>query len=175
MLYLNLFKEFFITGLFSFGGGYSTLPFLLHIAEKHAWYSSLDLTKMLAISAITPGPVGVNVATFAGFKTAGLLGAICATFSLALPAFFIVLIVSNLIEKFKSNCFVQSVIEVLMPTAFAMLCFVIISMIKSAQLNPISITLLALLILLGTKNKLQPIFCFLISGLAGVIIMTINQ
>ena len=75
-----LFIEFFQVGVFSFGGGYATLPFLYDIAEKYHWYSSSQLTDMLAIASITPGPVGVNVATYAGFTTSGIIGAFISTF-----------------------------------------------------------------------------------------------
>ena len=75
----QLFLQFFHVGVFSFGGGYATLPFLYDIADKFHWYSAKQLTDMLAISSITPGPVGVNVATFAGFTTAGILGSLVAT------------------------------------------------------------------------------------------------
>ena len=91
--YLKLFLEFFHIGLFSFGGGYATLPFLYHIADVQKWYTTKQLSDMIALSSITPGPVGVNVATFAGFSTAGIDGAAIATISVILPSFIIVIIV----------------------------------------------------------------------------------
>ena len=106
MLYLQLFLQFFHVGVFSFGGGYATLPFLYDIAEKYHWYSSKQLTDMLAISSITPGPVGVNMATFAGFTTSGILGALIATSAIVLPSFIIVTIVSKLLDV---RCCQQSV------------------------------------------------------------------
>ena len=75
-LYFFLYFEFFKIGLFSLGGGYATLPFLYHMSEQYHWFSPVELTQMLAISSITPGPVGLNVATYAGFKTAGIIGSI---------------------------------------------------------------------------------------------------
>ena len=78
MLYLQLFWQFFQIGIFSFGGGYATMPFLYEIADKFHWYSPSELTNMLAVSSITPGPVGVNVATFAGFNSGGVLGSVLA-------------------------------------------------------------------------------------------------
>ena len=102
-LYLQLFLQFFHVGVFSFGGGYATLPFLYDIAEKFHWYTPKQLTDMLAISSITPGPVGVNVATFAGFTTSGILGALIATTAVILPSFIIVTIISKALDKFKTN------------------------------------------------------------------------
>ena len=102
MIYFNLLYEFFKTGLFSFGGGYATLPFLYHISETYHWFSAKQLTDMIAVSSITPGPLGVNVATFAGFVTSGLLGALVATTAVVLPSYIIVILVSKLLE-FDNN------------------------------------------------------------------------
>ena len=98
-LYLQLFLQFFHVGIFSFGGGYATLPFLYNIANNFHWYTTKQLTDMLAIASITPGPVGINVATFAGFTTSGILGAIIATTAIILPSFIIVTIVSRMLDK----------------------------------------------------------------------------
>ena len=94
MIYLNLFLHFFYIGLFSFGGGYATLPFLYHLAEIKQWFTVQQLSDMIAIASITPGPVGINVATFAGFTTTGILGALIATTSIILPSFILILIIS---------------------------------------------------------------------------------
>ena len=94
MIYLQLVFEFFKIGLFSFGGGYATIPFLYHISKEFGWYTFDELTQMTAVASITPGPVGVNVATFAGFTTSGVLGALLATTAVILPSFIIVSIVT---------------------------------------------------------------------------------
>lgn len=86
MVYIQLFYEFFKTGLFSFGGGYATLPFLYHISDTYGWYTSKQLSDMIAVSSITPGPLGVNVATFSGYATSGILGAFIATGAVILPS-----------------------------------------------------------------------------------------
>ena len=86
MIYIHLFAEFFKIGLFSFGGGYATIPFLYHISQVYNWYSLDELTQMVAVASITPGPVGINVATYAGLKSAGLLGSALATGAEMLPA-----------------------------------------------------------------------------------------
>ena len=102
-LFIQLFLQFFHVGVFSFGGGYATLPFLYDIAEKYHWYSAKQLTDMLAISSITPGPIGVNVATFAGFATSGILGSLIATTAIILPSYIIVTIVYKVLDKFRTN------------------------------------------------------------------------
>ena len=88
MIYLQLVLEFFKIGLFSFGGGYAAIPILYHISEVYKWYSLDELTQMVAVASITPGPVGINVATYAGLKSAGILGSLLATTSEMLPSLF---------------------------------------------------------------------------------------
>ncbi|MBR6126701.1 chromate transporter, partial [bacterium] len=94
MIYLQLFYEFFKIGLFSFGGGYATIPFLFHISEVYNWYSLQELSQITAVASVTPGPVGINAATYAGLKTAGLFGAFVATFAEVLPSLILVIFVS---------------------------------------------------------------------------------
>ena len=87
--YLLLSMEFFKIGLFTFGGGYASLPFLYEIVEKYAWFTNEQLTQLIAISGLTPGPIGLNMATFAGFNTLGISGAVLASFALIMPMVFI--------------------------------------------------------------------------------------
>ena len=86
MVYLQLFVEFFKTGLLAVGGGLATLPFLKEIAQTYSWFSVSQLTDMIAISESTPGPIGINMSTYAGFHAAGIPGAIVSTLSLVLPS-----------------------------------------------------------------------------------------
>ena len=144
MIYLELFMEFFHIGLFSFGGGYATLPFLFHIAETKDWYTTKQLTDMIAVSSITPGPVGVNVATFAGYTTSGILGSIIATTSVVLPSIIIVIIISKLLEQFKHNEYVKSIIYTLKPAGCGLLAAVGVNMF----LNDMSLYGIILFILL---------------------------
>lgn len=167
MIYWKLFLEFFHIGLFSFGGGYATLPFLYHIAEVQKWYTAKQLTDMIAISSITPGPVGVNVATFAGFATSGVLGAFVATTSIILPSYILAIIVSKLLEKFKQNKGVQAAIYALKPAGCGLLAAVGINMF----INDISIwgaVLFAILFMLSFTKKRDPLFILAISAIAGL-------
>ena len=86
--------EFFKTGLLSVGGGLATLPFLYSMADRYPWFDRAQLSDMIAVSESTPGPMGVNMATYAGYTTHGLLGAVLATFFLALPSIIVILIVA---------------------------------------------------------------------------------
>ncbi|HIV67757.1 MAG TPA: chromate transporter [Candidatus Butyricicoccus stercorigallinarum] len=109
MVYLQLFIEFFKTGLLAVGGGLATLPFLKEIAQTHSWFTINQLTDMIAISESTPGPIGVNMATYAGFHAAGVSGAVTATLSLILPSYIVILIVARFMEKFRNSPLVNNV------------------------------------------------------------------
>ena len=113
MIGLHLFVEFFKIGLFSVGGGYATLPFLYRLIDVYGWYSTVDLTNMIAISLLTPGPVGVNMATFAGFKTMGIFGGVLATFSIVLPSYLIVIFVSKLLKTSSESIWTKSILHTL--------------------------------------------------------------
>ena len=166
--YLKLFLEFFHIGLFSFGGGYATLPFLYHIADVQKWYTTKQLSDMIALSSVTPGPVGVNVATFAGFTTGGIEGAAIATFALILPSFIIVLSISKLLDKFKENKYIQSVIYVLKPAGCGLLAAVGVDMFVN-NINLFGMFLLAGLFFASLTEKREPIFYLAVSGFVGLI------
>ena len=171
MTYFYLIKEFFKIGILSFGGGYATLPFLYHIAEKYHWYSVDELTQMLAISAITPGPVGVNMATYAGMKTQGIFTAILATVSIILPSLFIVIAISKLLKKFSENFYVKAAIYGLKPASCALISAVAIRLIISEITNIIqTATFLILLSLIFTTKK-SPVFYLALSGVFSIILM----
>lgn len=170
MIYLQLFLEFFKIGLFSFGGGYATIPFLYHIAVEYAWYSVEELTQMVAVASITPGPVGINVATYAGLKSAGVLGSILATTAEMLPSLILVIIVSKLLKKFSDNFYVKAIIETLKPISCALLTSVAIGLLKPAASDLKSMVLLAVFLLLSWKSKKDPIFYILIAALVGIIL-----
>lgn len=169
MIYLQLFFEFFKIGLFSFGGGYATIPFLYHISQAYNWYSLEELTQMVAVASITPGPVGINVATYAGLKSAGIFGSALATTAEILPSLFLVIIVSKLLKKFSDNFYVKSTIETLKPISCALLTSVAIGLLKPELRDVKAMILLAVLILISWKSKRDPLFYILISAVIGVI------
>lgn len=115
MIYLQLFLEFCKTGLFAIGGGLATLPFLYELADKYNWYTTHMLADMIAISESTPGAIGINMSTYAGYNAGGILGGIIATLSLTFPSIVIIIIVAQILEKFNENKYVQSVFSVLRP------------------------------------------------------------
>lgn len=169
MIYLLLGIEFFKIGLFSFGGGYATLPFLYDTAVRYGWYTIRELTNMTAVASITPGPVGINVATYAGIKTAGIFGAVIATISEIIPSLILVIIVSKLLKKFSDNFYVKTLLETLKPIGCALLTSVAVGLIKPEITDIKGLILLAVLLLLSWKSKKDPLFYMLIGGLAGIL------
>ena len=108
MIYLQLFWEFFKPGLFAVGGGLATLPFLYDMAGRTGWFTASQLADMLAVSESTPGPIGVNMATYVGFTSAGPLGAVVATVGLVTPSVIIILIVAAVLNAFRENRWVKA-------------------------------------------------------------------
>lgn len=116
MTYLLLFYEFFKTGLFAVGGGLATLPFLYDMAARHPeWFTTSQLADMVAVSESTPGPLGVNMATYVGFITGGLPGALVATIGLVAPSIIIILIVAAFLKRFRDSKLVNAVFYGLRP------------------------------------------------------------
>ena len=107
MMLLRLFWEFFKIGLFAVGGGMATIPFLYDLSDRTGWFTYTQLADMIAISESTPGPMGSNMATYTGFTSMGVLGGIAAVAGLVTPSIIIFFIVSNILEKFKTNKYVQ--------------------------------------------------------------------
>jgi len=108
MIYLQLFWEFFKTGLFAVGGGLATLPFLYDMSAKTGWFTQLDLTNMIAVGESTPGPIGVNMATYVGYVTAGIPGGVIATLGLVTPSIIVIMIVAAILKSFRENRYVSS-------------------------------------------------------------------
>ena len=117
MIYLQLFWEFFKTGLFAIGGGLATLPFLQEMGQRTGWFTTHQLTDMLAVSECTPGAIGINMATYAGFRTAGLPGAICSTIGIITPSIIVIIIVAGILKKFQDNKYVQALFYGLRPAS----------------------------------------------------------
>lgn len=135
MIFLQLFYEFFKTGLFAVGGGLATLPFLEDISQRTGWFTSAQLADMLAISESTPGPIGVNMATYVGFETAGILGSLCATVGLVMPSVIIIILISKVLEKFRTNTYVEAAFYGLRPASVAMVASAGIGVAMTTLLN----------------------------------------
>lgn len=188
MIFLHLFIEFFKAGLFAIGGGLATIPFLQDIARKYDWFTEAELTDMIAISESTPGPIGVNMATYAGYRAGfseggvllGILGGLTATLSLILPSIIVVLIIAGFLQKFKENKIVKNTFYVLRPAVIGMLAVtligvafpIFINISGTAVLEIVNLKAIVLfaLILFGVlKFKKHPILYIGIGALAGIL------
>ncbi len=125
MIYLRLFYEFFKTGLFAVGGGMATIPFLYNMADATGWFTRMDVANMIALGESTPGPIGVNMATYVGYLTGmsegglpfALLGAVVATLGLITPSIIIILIIASFLKSFRNNRYVESAFYGLRPAS----------------------------------------------------------
>ena len=124
----RLFIEFFTTGLLAFGGGMATLPFLYDMGDRTGWFTSKDVLQMLAVSESTPGPIGVNMATYVGFTVLsgyGIFGAVFGglftTLSLVLPSVIVILIISRILKRFKDSPVVAAVFVAIRPASLALI------------------------------------------------------
>lgn len=188
MILLRLFWEFFKTGLFAVGGGMATLPFLYDMAAKTGWFTAGNLADMIAVSESTPGPIGVNMATYVGFHTAGIPGAVIATLGLITPEIILILLIARVLRQFRQNKTVDAAFYGLRPCSVALIAAAGLLVVKVALFhveawqesgalgdlfNWKAIALAALLVVLTRYvkplKKLHPIFFILGSALVGVV------
>lgn len=178
ILYLQLFLEFFKTGLFAIGGGLATLPFLHEISEKTGWFTTQDISNMIAISESTPGPIGINMSTYVGFLTGGLPGAVIATLALITPSIIIIEIISKVLEKFKESKVVKYVFYGIRPASTALIFVAGISVIRTAllfegetfKINYIAVIMCVALFAAIRKYKVHPLVYIAVSAVLGVIL-----
>ncbi|MBR2829851.1 MAG: chromate transporter [Solobacterium sp.] len=186
MIYLQLFWEFFKIGLFAVGGGMATLPFLQKLAVTSGWYSQALITDMIAVSESTPGPIGVNMATYVGCSVAGVGGGIVATLGVITPAIIIVNIVSTYLEKFRESSIVESMFYGLRPAVTGLIAAAGFSVVEAAMLHTdifaethnimdlIELKKLIWFVLMFAvirKYKPHPILCIAVSAAAGIILL----
>ena len=139
MIYLKLFWEFFKTGLFAVGGGMATIPFLYDLSDKTGWFTHNDLANMIAVGESTPGPIGVNMATYVGFLTGmrdngiltAILGAVTATLGLITPSVIVILIIAAILKSFRDNKYVNSAFYGLRPASTGLITAAGITVIMS--------------------------------------------
>ena len=135
MIYLQLFFEFFKTGLFAIGGGLATVPFLTDMGARTGWFSSGDLANMIAISESTPGPMGVNMATYVGFHTGGIVGGVIATLGLVCPSIIVILIIAGFLKKFRESRKVDGVFYGIRPASTALISAALVEVCAIALVN----------------------------------------
>lgn len=174
MIYIELFIEFFKIGIFSVGGGLATLPFLSKLVDTKGWYTVSELTNMLAISESTPGPIGVNMATYVGFHIANVLGALVATFALVLPSYIIIIIISNFLSKFKNSPYVINIFNIIRPVVTGLIGVSFITIFNTAifslGFDTKKIIIFLLIFFLISKYKKHPIVYVGVGAILGFIL-----
>lgn len=178
--YIILFLEFFKTGLFAIGGGMATLPFLYELV-KYNWYTMPELMDMIAVAESTPGPIGVNMATYAGFRAGGILGSVTATAGLVMPSVIIVILVFKILEKFRSAPMVDHAFYGLRPAVAGLITVACSELFKLTMLKEItngfwSVFDYKALILFGILavcvfkfKKIHPVVFIAIGAVSGII------
>lgn len=183
-LYLQLFWEFFKTGLFAVGGGMATLPFLYDISDQTGWFTHTQLADMIAVSESTPGPIGVNMATYVGYVSGGIGGAVVATLGLITPSVIVILVIAAFLKTFRDSKYVAAAFYGLRPASTALIAAALVSVARitffAGDFSPDGITInwkaivlaAALMVLTrrtpGVKNW-HPIVFIAFSALVGVI------
>lgn len=184
MILLRLYWEFFKIGLFSVGGGMATLPFLYDMSDRTGWFTYDQIADMLAVSESTPGPIGINMATYTGFTTAGIPGSLVATLGIITPGIIIVLLIIAVLDRFRKNRYVESAFYGLRPASAGLIAAAGILVAEISLLNTDSETVLgffdfkaialALLLLVLTRwvkptKKLHPIVFIGFSAVVGIL------
>jgi len=172
MLLLNLFWEFFKTGLFAIGGGMATVPFLFRMGENTGWFNAQMLADMIAVSESTPGPIGVNMATYVGFTVAQIPGAIVATLGLVAPSIIIILLISVFLSNFKDYPVVKTVLTVLRALVIGLLFFAFYQIATIALVDVKTYIMFAVFVVLAlVLKKVHPIVWILLGAVLGLLLL----
>lgn len=181
MLLLELFYEFFKIGLFAVGGGPATLPYLIDLAEKRPWYTIAQLTNMIAISESTPGPIGLNMSTYAGFQTAGIMGGLSSTIGLVVPSLIIIILVAKFLENFNKNKYVQAAFKGIRPAVTGLIAAAVANLFQVSLYTEVNgENVLAIgsaiigavifgLLQIKSLKKFHPVVWFLIGAIIGIL------
>lgn len=181
MLYIQLFYTFFKIGLFGFGGGYAMLSMIQgEVVTRYGWLSAQEFTDIVAISQMTPGPIGINSATYVGFTATGSIwGAITATFAVVLPSFLLMLTISRFFLKYQKHPIVEAVFSGLRPAVVGLLASAALVLMNTENFGSptddvysfVISCIIFLVAFVGTKKyKLNPIGMIIACGVAGAIL-----
>ena len=170
MILATLFWEFFKIGLFAIGGGPVTIPFLFDLTEKYDWFTAQELTNMIAVSQSTPGPIGVNMATYAGFQTSGVLGGLIATLGLVLPSLIIVIRISKFLRKCGNNPVLNEIMLSIRPVVMALILMAGIDLLKISVADWFSAVFALLFFCLVYFYKKGPVFYIILSAICGMVL-----
>lgn len=178
---LKLFWEYLKIGFFAVGGGLATIPFLLELADKYDWFTVEELTNMIAISESTPGPVGINMATFSGYHAAGILGGIVASIAIVIPSLIIIILIAKFLENFSDNRYVKGAFYGIRPAVTALISVAIFELFKLTLVTRTEtgfvahweLIIFAIVIFICMQLKItkkwHPAFWFVIGAVVGII------
>lgn len=170
MMYAVLFYEFFKIGLFAVGGGAATIPFLFDLCAQYDWFTAKDLADMIAVSESTPGPIGVNMATFSGFKAAGILGGIVATLGLVTPSVIIISLISRLLKTYACSPVFQNLLSSVRPAVLALILYAFFQILIISAYNFLTAVVFFILTIVIYFYKASPIFYMVLSAVIGVLL-----
>ena len=181
-IYLLLMLEFFKTGLFAIGGGPATIPFLSEMCDKYGWFTHEELTTMIAVSETTPGPVGINMATYVGYTVAGIPGGILATLSLVFPSIVIICIIAKFLSSFRENKIVNDAFSTIRPAVAALIATAVAGLVQDAFFRTgldgkwsiliapvILFSVIFVLLQFKKLKKIHPVFWFAGAAVAGIV------
>lgn len=181
MIYFELFITFLTIGAFTFGGGYAMLPLIQNAVLEKGWLAESDIVNFIAVSESTPGPFAINIATYVGMETAGILGAICSTLGVVVPSFVIILIVARIYRQFQESKLVKGCMTGLRPTVIGLIGGAVLTIgqtvffpngfaLSSLDFYTIIVSLIICLIgiFLIFKKKVHPIILIIVSATLGV-------
>ncbi len=189
MIYIRLFIEFAKIGLFSIGGGMATIPFLQDLSRRTGWFTIRQLTDFIAISEATPGSLAINLATFAGYETAGVAGSILATLGIMFPALILITAMASLLHRFRENRYVERAFYGLRPCVLALIGSAFLGLVEVTMFKPdlglsdllsginlkAVVIFLAVLALMNIRRlkEMHPVFFLGISAVAGIAVYSL--
>lgn len=181
MIYLELFINFLMIGAFTFGGGYAMLPLIQEQVMAHGWLTEEELINFIAVSESTPGPFAINMSTYVGMETGGLLGAFCSTLGVTFPSFVIILVIAKCIEKFQESRVIKGCMAGLKPAVIGLIAAAVVSTGRTVLFpNGVSVSsflsasfIISALIFAGmliiVLKKVHPIIIIMLSGVIGIV------
>lgn len=178
---LTVIIEFFKTGLFAVGGGLATIPFLQDMAVRYGWFDLETLSTMIAVSESTPGPIGINMATYVGYITLGPIGGVISTLSLVAPSIIVIIIIANMLDKFKESKVVKQVFNGIRPFVVGLIVAATLDLFLSTLFNLdmlfsikmfswLSILIFGLMLFAYNKFKINPILVIVIGAIIGIVL-----
>ena len=171
MIYWQLFLAFFKIGLFGFGGGYAILSLIQHEIDRYGWMTQQEFTDIIAISQMTPGPIGINSATYVGYTASGsVLGAMVATFAIVLPSFLIMLVLCRLYIRLKGNVYIEGAFVGLRPVVVGLIASAALLLMNNDNFIDYKSYIFFGMALVGMYFKVHPILLIILAGCLGLLL-----